>query len=170
MARKYPIFGLLALALVAAGVGRAGSRPSDDDYTIMRPEPGSPEARRHKAPKQEPGPKITKPAPDTAKAAPKPRKRIGSSSPVYPTPLPPPLHYNPPPVPTIVTPSRPVPPSMYVPQTGMVLPNLPAPVGSGPGGSETAQDRAMRCAHQAGVYGQAQTGNRNAYVGGCINQ
>ncbi|MEI8275112.1 MAG: hypothetical protein WCG00_03860 [Hyphomicrobiales bacterium] len=36
-------------------------------------------------------------------------------------------------------------------------------------GAETGQDRASRCAHQAGVYGQA-AGNREAYVGGCINQ
>ena len=37
------------------------------------------------------------------------------------------------------------------------------------GGVETYQDRAARCAHQAGVYGQA-AGDRNAYIGSCINQ
>ena len=62
-----------------------------------------------------------------------------------------------------------VPPPLYVPQTGQVLPNLPAVAPSGPGGRETAQDRAARCAHQAGVYGAA-AGDRNAYVGSCINQ
>jgi hypothetical protein len=62
-----------------------------------------------------------------------------------------------------------VPPPLYVPQTGQLLPNLPTVSGSGPGGAETSQDRAVRCAHQAGVYGQA-AGDRNAYVGGCINQ
>ena len=62
-----------------------------------------------------------------------------------------------------------VPPPIVVPQTGQVLPNLPAISGSGPGGAETYQDRAARCAHQAGVYGQA-AGERNAYVGSCINQ
>ncbi|HLA21498.1 MAG TPA: hypothetical protein VJZ74_08570 [Pseudolabrys sp.] len=61
---------------------------------------------------------------------------------------------------------RQVPPLLYVPQTGRTLPNLPAP---GSGGRETAQDRAARCAHQAGVYGQA-AGDRNAYVGSCVNQ
>ena len=61
---------------------------------------------------------------------------------------------------------RQVPPLLYVPQTGRTLPNLPAP---GSGGRETAQDRAARCVHQAGVYGQA-AGDRNAYVGSCINQ
>jgi hypothetical protein len=67
-------------------------------------------------------------------------------------------------------PTMAVPPSLYVPQTGMLLPNLPAAVGSGPGGSETSQDRAMGCANQAGVYGPAQTGDRTAYLGSCINQ
>jgi hypothetical protein len=74
------------------------------------------------------------------------------------------------PEPSSVPQARPaVPPPMYVPQTGQVLPNLPSVSGSGPRGAETSQDRAMRCAHQAGVYGQA-AGDRNAYVGGCINQ
>ena len=40
---------------------------------------------------------------------------------------------------------------------------------SGLGGVETYQDRAARCAHQAGVFGQA-VGDRNAYVDSCINQ
>jgi hypothetical protein len=62
------------------------------------------------------------------------------------------------------------PPPLYVPQTGQVLPNLPAISGTGPGGRETSQDRAVRCAHQAGVYGPAATGDRNTYVGSCINQ
>jgi hypothetical protein len=62
-----------------------------------------------------------------------------------------------------------VPPSIYVPETGRVLPNLPTVSGAGPGGAETSQDRAARCAHQAGVYGPA-AGDRNAYIGGCINQ
>ena len=62
-----------------------------------------------------------------------------------------------------------VPPPIVVPETGRVLPNLPAPSGSGPNGAETYQDRAARCAHQAGVYGQA-AGNPSAYVGSCINQ
>ena len=62
-----------------------------------------------------------------------------------------------------------VPPPLYVPQTGRLLPNLPALAPSGPNGSETSQDRAARCAHQAGVYGQA-AGDRGAYIGSCINQ
>jgi hypothetical protein len=66
-------------------------------------------------------------------------------------------------------PRTPVPPPIYVPETGRVLPNLPTISGSGPGGRETYQDRAARCAHQAGAYGSA-AGNPNAYIGSCINQ
>jgi hypothetical protein len=62
-----------------------------------------------------------------------------------------------------------VPPPIIVPQTGRALPNLPTVSGSGPGGTETFQDRAARCAHQAGVYGQA-AGDRGNYIGTCINQ
>jgi hypothetical protein len=62
------------------------------------------------------------------------------------------------------------PPPIYVPQTGRVLSNLPTVSGSGTGGSETYQDRAVRCAPQAGAYGTAATGNRTAYIGSCINQ
>jgi hypothetical protein len=60
-----------------------------------------------------------------------------------------------------------MPPPIINPQTGQAYPNLPPPApGSGPGGRETGQDRAMRCQHQAGVYGQ--TGGN--YVASCINQ
>jgi hypothetical protein len=62
-----------------------------------------------------------------------------------------------------------VPPPIVVPETGRVLPNLPTLSGSGANGAETSQDRAMRCAHQAGVYGPA-AGNPSAYIGSCINQ
>jgi hypothetical protein len=71
---------------------------------------------------------------------------------------------------TIVTPpTATLPPPIVVPQTGRVLPNLPTVPGAGPGGRETFQDRASRCAHQAGVYGQA-AGDRNTYMGTCTNQ
>jgi hypothetical protein len=61
-----------------------------------------------------------------------------------------------------------VPPPVINSRTGQAVPNLPpvAP-GSGPGGRETFQDRAMRCTHQAGVYGQAQGSN---YIASCVNQ
>jgi hypothetical protein len=62
-----------------------------------------------------------------------------------------------------------VPPPLYVPQTGQVLPNMPTISGAGPRGAETSQDRAVRCANQAGVYGSA-AGNPSGYIGSCINQ
>ena len=168
MARKIPLIVLWTLALTVLSAP-VPAQSIDDSLTIMQPEPGSPEARRLKEQKDEhPAEPVT--PPKTANAPPKGKKHIGSSSPVYPAPLPPPLHYVPPPVQTVTPLPQVVPPTMYVPQTGMVLPNLPTVGGAGPGGSETSQDRAMRCAHQAGVYGPAQTGDRNAYIGSCINQ
>ncbi len=62
-----------------------------------------------------------------------------------------------------------VPPPIVVPETGRVLPNLPTVAPSGPHGAETYQDRAARCTHQAGVYGQA-AGDRSSYINSCINQ
>ena len=69
--------------------------------------------------------------------------------------------------PRIVAPA--IPPTLYVPQTGRTLPNMPTVSPSGRGGRETYQDRAVRCAHQAGAYG-ALAGDRNSYIGTCINQ
>jgi hypothetical protein len=61
-----------------------------------------------------------------------------------------------------------MPPPIISPQTGQALPNLPPPIpGAGVGGRETGQDRAMRCAHQAGVYGQTAGPN---YLGACVTQ
>src|SRR5262245_52335436 len=53
--------------------------------------------------------------------------------------------------------------SVYVPQTGQTFQNLPTPGR----GTETSQDRATRCTHQAGVYGQT-GGARGAYMGSCL--
>lgn len=63
----------------------------------------------------------------------------------------------------------PVPPPIVVPQTGQVLPNMPTLSPSGPHGTESFQDRATRCAHQAGAYGAA-AGDRGTYIGTCVNQ
>ncbi|HEY1311632.1 MAG TPA: hypothetical protein VGF02_11845 [Pseudolabrys sp.] len=57
-------------------------------------------------------------------------------------------------------------PSFVVPQTGQVVPNQPVLAPSGPNRTETYQDRAVRCATQAGNYG----GDHTAFVGSCINQ
>ena len=109
-----------------------------DDYGIMVPEKGS------KRPQPEPwlAPKYKSPRGTVE------HKRIPKSK--------------------IVSPPRAtVPSSVYVPQTGRTFQNLPTLPGSGLGGTETFQDRAARCAHQAGVYGQAGA-NRGAYMGSCL--
>ncbi len=111
-----------------------------DDYSIMVPEKGA----KPKVPEPWLAPKYQSPR-GTVKHVTIPKSRI----------VPPPHATTPPPI--------------VVPQTGQALPNLPTLSGSGPGGRETFQDRSARCAHQAGVYGQA-AGDRNTYVGTCINQ
>ena len=161
--------GLLILLFVltlAAPAFAAEPNPADDSGTIsiMKPEPGTAPAKHRRARKP------TRHR-ETETAVPqgfgvKQDTRRGSSNPVYPRPLPDPQ--APLAVPQIeAAPRRPVsPPPLYVPETGRMLPNLPA---SGPG-AETSQDRAARCAHQAGVYGPSATGNPAGYIGSCINQ
>jgi hypothetical protein len=159
---RWPLLGLM-LTLIAPTMA-AEPNPADDSGTIsiMRPEPGTQPAKRPRARKHTPRQQET--------AVPKgygvqEDTRRGSSNPVYPAPLPGPQ--APLAVPHIESaPARPVtPPPLYVPETGRTLPNLPAV-----GGAETSQDRAARCAHQAGVYGPNATGNLNSYIGSCINQ
>src|SRR6516165_5713662 len=52
---------------------------------------------------------------------------------------------------------------VYVPQTGRTFQNLPTV----DRGIEASQDRAIRCSHQAGVYGQVGA-NRGTYMGSCF--
>jgi len=141
------LFTLLVLVL---GAPAWSAEPASDSGTIniMRPEQAAPAKQKSK----------------------KSRKaRRGSSNPVYPIPLPKPQAPLPLPHMPVVTPHRAkTPPPLYVPQTGRLLPNLPA-TGSGPGGAETFQDRSARCVHQSGVYGQA-AGDRDSYIRSCINQ
>jgi hypothetical protein len=139
MMLRFPLISLLALAAIMP-VLPAQAQTDDERYTIMRPEKG------------------TRPEQPEPWLAPKYKSPRGTPQHVV-IPQPSSVQQFPPAVP----------PPMYVPQTGQVLPNLPSVSGSGPRGAETSQDRAMRCAHQAGVYGSA-AGDRNAYVGGCINQ
>ncbi len=129
---------LLPLATIVASPA-ARAQSDDERYTIMKPEPSD----KHRLPHINPLP--TYQSPHGTRLHVKPVR-----------PATPPL------------PQAQVPPPLYVPQTGQVLPNLPSQ-GSGPGGRETYQDRAVRCAHQAGVYGPA-AGDRTAYIGSCINQ
>ena len=151
MRRGYILIALLAWALIAPAVPVHAQ--SGGTINIMTPEHG---LKRAKPGKHWPGRK--------------PFKRVrarGSSNPVYPAALPPPLHYVPMPSQQVETPRNTVPTAPVVsPQTGRALPNLPSMPGAGPGGSETGQDRAMRCAHQSGVYGES----GGSYLGACINQ
>jgi hypothetical protein len=139
------LFSVLVLAATAAGpsFGQSGSGYSimQDDYSIMVPEKGA----RPSKPEPWLAPKYQSPR-GTVKKVVIPRSK------------------------TVPQPYAATPPPLYVPQTGRTLPNLPTVSGSGRGGAETFQDRATRCAHQAGVYGTTATGDRNAYVGSCINQ
>jgi hypothetical protein len=145
---------LIVLLVLALGAPAFSAEPEADSGTIniMRPEPKAPADKQlHKAKKK-------------ARKA-----RRGSSNPVYPIPLPGPQAPLPLPHRQAVTPAPTTPPPLFVPQTGRTLPNLPA-TGAGPGGTETLQDRSVRCAHQAGVYGPNATGNPSSYIGSCINQ
>lgn len=139
----------LALALLLVLPGKALLAQTNDDarYTIMVPE---------------------KPV-HAKKPAHKARARYGSSVIVRPAPLPPPTQYRPPASTVVPQPRSTVPSQLYVPQTSRTLPNLPNPAPSGPHGTETFQDRAVRCAHQAGMYGAA-AGDRAAYINTCVNQ
>jgi hypothetical protein len=143
-----PLIVLLVLTLAAPAFS---AEPGDDSGTIniMRPEPKAPATKQS----------------HTAKK--KTRKvRRGSSNPVYPTPLPGPQAPLPLPQQQTVAPrGKEVPPALLVPQTGRLLPNLPAA-----GGTETLQDKSVRCAHQAGVYGPSLTGDPGSYIRSCINQ
>lgn len=133
---------VLAVAPAASAFAQSGTGYSimQDDFSIMVPEKG------YKPSKPEPwlAPKYQSPR-GTVKKVAIPRSK------------------------TVPQPYAATPPPITVPQTGRTLPNFPTISGSGRGGAETFQDRAGRCAHQAGVYGPA-AGDRNAYVGTCVNQ
>jgi hypothetical protein len=132
----------MALCALAAfmSVQAAHAQLGGDPYSIMRPEPGRPA----ELPEPWLPPKYKSPRGTPERMITPPRIEVPESQAI-------------------------TPPTLYVPQTGQVLPNLPTISGAGPRGAETSQDRAVRCANQAGVYG-ANTGNPSAYVNTCINQ
>ncbi len=144
MPRAFP-FALALLALTLAGpVLRAHAQSQNDPYSIMVPEPG----HHPPQPKPEPWlpPKYESPR-GTKRHITRPRRARPPSPPR----------------------AAQVPPPIVAPETGRVLPNLPTLSPSGPHGTESFQDRAARCANQAGMYGDA-TGNRSSYINNCINQ
>jgi hypothetical protein len=128
---------LLLSAMPAAPAQAQTSNILGDNYSIMVPERGS----KRELPEPWLAPKYKSPR-GTVKHVVIPKSKI------------------------VTPPNTVVPSSVYVPQTGRTFQNLPTLSGSGPGGTETFQDRAARCAHQAGVYGQATTGT---YMGACVN-
>jgi hypothetical protein len=140
---------LALMTVVAPPPARAQS--AGDPYSIIRPEPG--ERKTETQP--------SKPEPWLAPKYQSPRgtrERVGVPRPEEPKAAMPKMPRAPK-----------VPPPIVVPETGRALPNLPTISPSGPRGTESFQDRAARCAHQAGVYGEA-AGNRSAYIGSCVNQ
>ena len=142
MTRTYAqtLLVLLGLAIMFAVPARAQSDIMSDNYSIMVPERG------YKPPRPEPW------------LAPKYKSPRGTVK-----------HVTIPKPTNVPMPNTQVPPDLYVPQTGRTTPNLPTLSGSGRGGVETFQDRAMRCSHQAGVFGQG-AGDRGSYMGACLNQ
>lgn len=130
---------LIAVLIAMAAPGQA--RSADDPYTIMRPEPAG-----------------KNPQPVEPWLPPKYKSPRGTRQHVS--------HPRPAETPSL---RAQTPPPIVVPETGRVLPNLPSLPGAGPAGAETGQDRALRCAQQAGVYGDA-AGDRNSYINTCINQ
>ena len=134
---------LLAIVVVLSAISTAPSYAQNsilgDNYSIMVPEKG------YKPSKPEPwlAPKYKSPS-GTVNRVKLPKSTV------------------------VPTPNAQVPPDLYVPQTGKVVPNLPTVSGSGRAGAETFQDRAARCAHQAGVFGQG--ADRGSYMGACVNQ
>jgi hypothetical protein len=131
----------VALALVFSALPAHAQSAEDERYTIMVPEQGA------------------KPATPEPWLPPKYRSPRGTRQ-----------HVRIPPAPAVPEHAVHVPPPLLVPETGRLLPNLPPVTGDGPHGGETYQDRAVRCANQAGVYGPNATGNPSAYINSCVNQ
>ena len=137
---RFVLLAPVVLALLTPAVTPAHSK--DANWVIMTPEPGRPQ--------EVPEPWLP----------PKYKSPRGSRQHVKPLRTPRKTE-----APRIAEP----PPPIVVPQTGQVLPNMRTLAPSGPRGTESFQDKAFRCAHQAGAYGPA-AGDRNAYIGTCVNQ
>jgi|SRR5262245_1072979 len=143
--RKPSIITLIFLttALATPAPAQTGNILSDN-YGIMVPEKGS----KQKVSKQ----KVSKREQPEPWLAPKYKSPSGTQK-----------HVRVPKPKTVSPPGVAVPSSVYVPQTGRTFQNLPTPGA----GTETFQDRAIRCSHQAGVYGQVGA-NRGTYMGSCL--
>ena len=148
--RKASMIVLIMLSVALATP--APAQTSDilsDNYSIMVPEKGSKEkVSKQKVAKQ----KVSKQEQPEPWLAPKYRSPRGTVEKVR---IPKSKIVRPP--------SATDPGYVYVPQTGRTFQNLPSLPGSGPGGTQTSQDRAIRCMHQSGVYGQG-----GSYMGSCF--
>jgi hypothetical protein len=147
---------VLSAALATPATAAQTRNILGDNYSIMVPEKGS-------KPKQKvSNQKVSKQKVSNQKVSkreqPKPR-----FAPKYKSPSGTEQQVNIPRVKTVNPPRASGSGSVYVPQTGQTFQNLPTPGR----GTETSQDRATRCTHQAGVYGQT-GGARGSYMGSCL--
>jgi hypothetical protein len=141
---------VLSAALATPAPAQTGNSLSDN-YSIMVPEKGS--KQRQKVSKQKVSKQqVSKREQPEPWLAPKYKSPRGTVQQVR---VPKSKIVNPP--------SATNPGYVYVPQTGRTFQNLPTPGR----GTETFQDRAIRCSHQAGVYGQT-GGARGSYMGSCL--
>src|SRR5262245_65131230 len=132
----------LTAALAKPALAQTGNIILGDDYQIMVPEKGS---KRQVSKPEQPEPWLA------------PKYKTGTVQDVR--------------IPkskTVRPPRSSDPGYVYVPQTGQTFQNLPTLPGSGRGGAETFQDRAIRCTHQAGVYSGQLGANRGSYMGSCL--
>jgi hypothetical protein len=151
------------LALIAAAPARA-LEPGDDQYpnSIIAPEPGSGSANHARRSAIKQNVRTLRGGGETiAKRSPYRRMHVahGSSGSVLPTPLPRTELIPPEGGGAVITPPLPE------EQGATVLPGM-NPVPNLPHGAETFQDRASRCAHQAGLYGVPNTAI-NQYMSVC---
>ena len=147
---------VLSVALATAATPAQTRNILSDNYSIMVPEKGSKQKQKvseQKASKEKVSKlKVSQREQSEPRLAPKYKSPSGTEQQVR---IPQSKIVNPP----SATGSG----SVYVPQTGQTFQNLPTPGR----GTETSQDRATRCTHQAGVYGQT-GGARGAYMGSCL--
>lgn len=164
MARRieaiYGLFLVAALGTVAQARDFEMGGDNQYPYSIMAPEPGTQGHYRSTPSRRVRAASKPAPAPATPHASLLGREAFvakihrrglyavrGSSSPVLPTSLPRTRLIPPEGRGTIVT------PPLQSAQGRTVIPGVTTTVPNLPHGPETFQDRASRCAHQAGVYG-----------------
>jgi hypothetical protein len=161
MMRKPSIIMLIVLAAALATPATPAQTRNilSDNYSIMVPEKGSKQKQKifaQKVSKQ----KVSKQKVSNQKVSKREQPRL---TPKYKSPTGTEQQVNIPRAKTVNPPRASGTGSVYVPQTGQTFKNLPAPGR----GTETSQDRATRCTHQAGVYGQT-GGARGSYMGSCL--